>query len=51
MGSNECFLLASLTTMYVLIAVFCLMKSLTKEYDDDEDEKSHFHDNASTVRR
>ena len=49
-GSNdEFFLMASLATMYVLIAVFCLMKSRTHEDDDDEDEKNSFIEEASTV--
>jgi hypothetical protein len=41
--------MASLATMYVLIAVFCLMKSRTHEDDDDEDEKNSFTEKASTV--
>ena len=48
-SNNECFLMASLATMYVLIAVFCLMKWPAHEDDDDEDEKNSFIEKASTV--
>jgi hypothetical protein len=48
-GSNQCFLMASLATMYVLIAVFCLVKWPTHEDDDGEDEKNSFIEKASTV--
>ena len=46
MGSPEYFPLTSLAT---LIALFCLVKSLTHEDDDDEDEKNSFIEKASTV--
>jgi hypothetical protein len=48
-GSNDSFWFASIAIMYVLIAVFCLMKLRTHEDDDDEDEKNSFIEEASTV--
>ena len=48
-GSNKLFPLASLATIYALIAIFCIMKPRTHEDDDDEGTKHSFIEKASTV--
>jgi hypothetical protein len=48
-GSNKLFPLASLTTIYALIAIFCIMKPRTHEDDDDEGQKHSFIEKVSTV--